>query len=113
MIVRRSVCFASAGIFLGALAWAVHQQTGYILASMVCAERPYAIWATTLLALVIILGGASMSRCVLSKEQRVEASGQSPPRKLLAIVGMMASLLFLFTILLQASALLFLPSCAT
>ncbi len=105
--------FAGAGLFAGAFAWALHQQTGYILASMVCSKSSYAIWAVSALGVSLLLCGALISWRAMRQKEDGPADNVVRPRKFIASVGLMACLLFLFAILLQASALLFLPSCAT
>lgn len=105
--------FAGAGLFAGAFAWALHQQSGYVLASMVCSRRSFTIWAVSALAVVLLVCGALVSWRALRQNMGAEDVQLARPRRFMASIGLMACLLFLFAILLQASALLFLPSCAT
>lgn len=114
---ERAVAFhlAGAALFAGAAAWALQQQGGYVAASWACssgATRP--IWILTALAAALLAVGGWFSWKVLRNVPRNGGALQSDlwrPRHFLSLVALMAALLFLFTILLQAAAALFLPGC--
>jgi hypothetical protein len=106
---------AGAALFAGAAAWALQQQAGYIAASWVCgagAARP--IWLLTLFSLILLLAGSLLSwRAIrpLLNGGHIKGSDFWRPRRFLSLVSLMAALLFLFTVLMQAAAVLFLPGC--
>jgi hypothetical protein len=105
---------AGAALFAGAAAWTLQQQGGYIIASWSCRYDIGPIWALTLAALVITGAGGWLSWRALQpllSDIRVGESDLWRPRRFLALVALMAGLLFLFAILMQAAAALFLPGC--
>jgi hypothetical protein len=109
-----TLSIAGAALFASAAAWALQQQGGYIVVSWVCgpaASRP--VWLLTAVALMLLAVGTWLSwRAMLFLAAGDnEASDLLRPRRLLALIGLMAALLFLFTILLQAVAAFFLPGC--
>jgi hypothetical protein len=109
-----SVHLAGAGLFLGAGAWALHQQTSYIIASWLCGTAAGSLWIVSAAALLLLAVSIWLSWSAL----RAVVIDSSPstvfrrPRHFLAVVGLLAALLFLFAVFLQASAALFLPGCA-
>jgi hypothetical protein len=109
-----SVLVAGAGLFMGAGAWALHQQTSYIIASWRCGTAAGNLWIVSAAALFVLAASIWLSWGAL----RALVIDSSPntvfrrPRRFLAVVGLLAALLFLFAIFLQASAALFLPGCA-
>lgn len=100
------------GIFAGAFAWMLHQLTAYVIASMVCTQRHYAIWGISLLCFGLIAAGSAISWNAVRQTQEREGA-VSQTRMFIASIAIMACLLFVFAITLQASALLIIPSCAT
>jgi hypothetical protein len=105
---------AAAGLFAGAAAWALHQQGGYSIASWVCGAAAGPIWSVTIFALILLLAGGWLSwraLRLLAADGGAFAGARQRPRHFLALIGVMATLLFLFAILLQAGAVLFLPGC--
>jgi hypothetical protein len=109
------VHLAGAALFAGAAAWAVQQQAGYVAAAWVCgggARLP--IWLLTAFALILLMTGGWASWQALRgllADSGANGSDLWRPRHFLSLVALMAALLFLFTILMQASAALFLPGC--
>jgi hypothetical protein len=110
----RSTAFASAALFSAAAAWALHQQTGYLFASLVCGPGRGLIWVVTALVVVLMGAGAWLSWRIVAPARRdaSEPSSRAAPRRFLAMVGLMAGGVFLFAITLQACAALILPPCA-
>jgi hypothetical protein len=110
-----AVHLAGAALFAGAAAWAVQQQAGYVVASWICgAGAGPPVWILTAVSLVLLLAGGWVSWQALKPlltDNRIEASDLWRPRRFLGLVALMAALLFLFTILLQAAAAVFLPGC--
>jgi hypothetical protein len=106
---------AGAALFAGAAAWALQQQVGYIAASWICgAGVRQPAWFLTAGSLVLLLAGGWVSWEALKpllNDGRTEDSDLWRPRRFLIWVALMASLLFLFAILLQAAAVFFLPGC--
>jgi hypothetical protein len=106
---------AGAALFAGAAAWALQQQAGYVAVSWVCGPAAAGpVWLLTAVAVLILaLGGwgSWQGLQALLGDSGVEASDLLRPRRFLGAVALMAALLFLFTILLQAAAALFLPGC--
>jgi hypothetical protein len=110
-----AIHLAGTALFAGAAAWALQQQGGYIVASWLCGNAATVpVWLLTFTAFVLLAGGGWLSwqalRPLLS-DIRVNASDLWRPRRFLSLVALMAALLFLFTILMQAAAALFLPGC--
>jgi ABC-type nickel/cobalt efflux system permease component RcnA len=107
------VSLIGAALFAGAAAWTLQQQGGYIAASWVCgaaAGRP--VWSLTAAALILLALGCWLTwrplRRLLAGDARTDAA---QPHRFLGLVALMAAALFLFAILLQAGAVLFLPGC--
>jgi hypothetical protein len=100
------------GLFAAAFAWAMHQQTGIILASWVCSGAAHAIWLTTAVTGLLLLGGIILSGLGLSAARAGRLPEETArPRRFIAIVSLMAGALFLFALGLQAAAAIFLPGC--
>jgi hypothetical protein len=116
MMARMSpVHWAAAALFAGAAAWTLQQQAGYVAASWICGEAASGpVWLLTGAALVLLVAGAWASwralRLLFASDQ-TEDSDRLRPRRFLGLVSVMAALLFLFTILLQAAAAFYLPGC--
>ena len=102
---------ASAGLFAGAAAWALHQQAGIIIASWSCEKSAQDIWISAAFAAVLLLAGAGLSTAAL-RGARSLPQDAGRPRKFLAAISLMACALFLFALALQVAASLFLPGCA-
>ena len=105
---------AGAGLFAGAAAWSLHQQSDYIIASWVCGGAGAKLWLAGAVALILLLGGAWLSwHALRSLAADSDAMNTDPlrPRHFLAMVSVLAAVLFLFAIFLQAGAALFLPGC--
>ncbi len=106
---------AGAALFAGAAAWTLQQQAGYVAASWICgpaAKLP--VWLLTLAAVGLLLAGGWLSWQALRPllgDIRVAESDVWRPRRFLSLVALMAALLFLFAIILQAGAAIFLPGC--
>jgi hypothetical protein len=109
MIWDRMRAFSAAALFAGALAWAVHQQTGYLIASWACERPAQAIWLTGVVALLMLVGGAALS--IIALRRLSGGTEGNRPRRFLAQVSIMMALVFLFALALQAAAALFLPGC--
>ena len=105
---------ASAALFAGAAAWTLQQQAGYVIASWSCRFDIAPIWALTAAAFVLLAVGGWLSWQALRplvSDIRVNESDVWRPRRFISLVSLMAALLFLFAILMQAAAALFLPGC--
>lgn len=110
MTTRWLLPFALIGLFASAAAWALHQQAGIILASWSCDSAPAGVWASGAVAGLLLLFGATLSWFALrTLGKRSPDDGQ--PRRFLAVIGLMAAALFAFAIILQVSAVYFLPGC--
>jgi len=103
--------FAGAALFAGAAAWALQQQVGYVAASWLCGNDLGFVLALSVAALALLLGGGWLSWRVLVPHPAPDQSDLWRPRHFLALVSLLAALLFLFTILMQAAAAFFLPGC--
>ena len=100
-----------AGIFTGALAWAVYTIIAYSVAPFLCQYR--AGWSIIPLALVFALfslAGACVSYRSASDGSATDQAGGNP-RHLLATLGMAVGLLFAVTIIMQAAAGVLLSGC--
>lgn len=105
---------AGAALFAGAAAWTLQQLEGFVIASWVCQYDLGPIWFLTSMAFIILIAGSWFSwqalRPLLS-DVRVDNSDLWRPRRFMSLVALMGALLFLFAILMQAAAALFLPGC--
>jgi hypothetical protein len=113
MKTRTLTALSGLGLFAAATAWAVHQQADYVFASLACNHGVVLMSCATALALIILAAAASAA---IRVPRSGEAAEREPddvlrPRKFLASMSLLAVLLFLFAVFLQASATLFLPSC--
>ena len=110
-----AIHLAGAALFAGAAAWALQQQGGYIVASWVCGQAAaLPLWLLSFAAFILLAGGGWLSWQALRpflNDIQVNDSDVWRPRRFLSLVALMAALLFLFTILMQAGAALFLPGC--
>ena len=114
MMQRAGISMVGAALFAGAGAWTLQQQAGYVTVSWVCgpaASGP--VWLITAAAVVFLVLGTWFTwrplRLLLTSDS--EDSGRLRPRRFLGLIAIMAAALFLFTILLRASAALLLPGC--
>jgi hypothetical protein len=110
-MLRWAPSLAGAGLFAAAAAWALHQQAGVISASWNCANSAAMIWTSGGVAGLVLFVGAILSAVALRAIDN-NPSGDGRPRRLIALVGLMAAALFLFAIALQVCAAVFLPGCA-
>jgi cytochrome b subunit of formate dehydrogenase len=112
---RITAHLAGAGLFAGATAWALHQQTEYVIAAMVCNSGAILpMWTISAAALLILVTGAILSWLAIrsfAAEKQIEAHDRFRARRFLASVAMMGALLFLFALVLQIAAVLYLPVC--
>ena len=97
---------AAIALFAGAAAWALHQQTGYIVAAWACTNAPQGVWLSGAAAFALLAIGGGISWRAL-----VRARSTSPARHFLASVALLAALVFAFALLLQIAAPFFLPGC--
>jgi hypothetical protein len=103
---------ASAALFAGAAAWFLQQQAGYVIASWACHYDVEPIWLLTAVGFVLLLTGGWFSWQALRPDTATNAHSDIwRPRRFMALVALMGALLFLFAILMQAAAALFLPGC--
>lgn len=107
---RLGISLAGASLFAAAAAWTLQQQAGYVIASWRCVYDQLPIWTLTAIAAVLLLLGIWASATALA--QSGEEGDFWRPRHFLSTVALMAAPLFLFAILLQAAAALYLPGCA-
>jgi hypothetical protein len=113
MRTRTLTALSAIGLFLAAGSWALHQQIDYMLASMACSGGKASMWVATLVA-GIVLAVAAVTTLRLPRWRPGSQSGSDEiarPRQFLAAISLLAVLLFLFALFLQASATLFLPVC--
>jgi hypothetical protein len=105
---------SSAGIWIGALAWAISTQLNYALVPWVCTSGARVIpWLAALLV-VISLGGAALSGVAFrNRAGRLESNSPAAgtPHQMLAVVGILSGLLFALVIALQGAASFFLTGC--
>jgi hypothetical protein len=112
---RITAHLAGAGLFAGAVAWALHQQIQYVLAALFCGRpSPASLWMVSAVAIAIVLFGTVLSWLTIrafAGETQDETGDYYRPRRFLAIVAFMAAALFLFAIMLQLAATFYLPLC--
>src|SRR3569833_1845202 len=105
---------AGAALFAGSAAWVLQQQAGYVIASWACHYDVGPIWLLTMIGFVLLLAGGWFSWQALRSfpdAPLIAASDVWRPRRFMAVVALMGALLFLFAILMQAAAAVFLPGC--
>jgi hypothetical protein len=103
---RRELGFAWAALALGALAWFAGHQVGSNLTFARCdLSGGLSVAVVGLVALLLMAAGFLLSR-------RVRRSGDSAEgHRFIALVGMLAALLFAFAIVLQTVAGFIIPAC--
>jgi hypothetical protein len=110
---RGLTALSLAGLFGAATAWALHQQTSYVIASLACASNGRGLWlASGIAALVLLIAAFASWRMPHGRLAAESGDDVLRPRKLLTIISLLAALLFLFAIFLQVGAMFFLPACA-
>lgn len=114
MRIRTLTALSALGLFVAAAAWALHQQIDYVFASLACRNGIPMMWVVTVLVILLVAAASA----VAMRLPRDDTAGEPDPsdilrpRKFLNSISLLALLLFLFAIFLQAAATLFLPSCA-
>jgi hypothetical protein len=112
---RITVHIAGAGMFAGAVAWALHQQVQYVLAALLCGRpSPAPMWIASAAGIAIVLVGAALSCLTIriaTREKDAEVQDGLRARRFFATVSIMAAALFLFAIVLQLAATFYLPMC--
>jgi hypothetical protein len=105
---------ASAGIWLGALAWAASTQLNYSLVPWECdTGTRITPWIAGALVLLALGGGAVSWQSFRRRGQRLSTRPDAgTPFEMLAAVGMGASVLFALIITLQGAAPLLVLRCA-
>jgi hypothetical protein len=105
---------ASAGIWIGAFAWAVSTQLNYSLVPWVCASGvPIIPWIGAGLAVLALVGVFLSWRAFARRAQRLETEtpAAGTPHEMLALISIGSGILFAVIIALQGVAPLFLTGC--
>jgi hypothetical protein len=105
---------ASAGVWVGFIAWATSTQLNYSLVPWECDKGFRVIPWIALGLIVLALGGGTISlRSFRRRGQRLETCTPKAgtPFEMLAAIGMAASVLFALVIVLQGAADLIVPRC--
>jgi hypothetical protein len=106
-----SLWCASAGFFLAPAAWALHQQTSYMLVPVSCGQRAMILLLVTAgAAILALLGGYTAYTGWRALPEKAE-DRHLRVRRFLAGLSLLFTAIFLFAILLQAAAMLILNSC--
>lgn len=105
-----TVLHASAGLFAGPLAWAVHQQLGYMLVPVSCRSGVMLVPLVTLGAAVLLGLGAWVSWRARTPPGETEAP-RARTQRFTAHLALLVSAVFAFAILLQASSTMLLNGC--
>ena len=112
---RRSVKLTSStGLWVGALAWATSTQLNYSLVPWVCSSGiRITPWTAAGLAFVALVGVAVSAHAFRHRQQPLETATPKggTPHDMLAIIGMVAGVLFTLIIVMQGLAGLFLTGC--
>lgn len=104
----------SAGLILGALAWATSTQLNYALVPWVCTSRIPVIPAIAAVLAVIALIGVFLSLRAYRRQATTfqsETPKAGAPHELLALIGILSGSLFAVIILMQGLASFFLTGC--
>ena len=103
------------GVLAGPLAWAVDLSVSYALVKWTCRVRQEPILhAITLVALVIVIGGAAVSWLALQRTAGAGPTDGGQPRqraRFMAILGLTSSALFALTIVAGAIPRWILDAC--
>jgi hypothetical protein len=105
---------SSAGLWIGALAWATSTQLNYALVPWVCSTgNRITPWIAAALAIVALVGvGVSWSAFMHRRRHLLSARPTAgTPHGMLAVIGMGAGTLFALIIVMQGVAGLFLTGC--
>ena len=112
MSTRARLCLAGVGFFVGPAAWALHQQIGYMLVPVSCANRVMLVPILTLLAVSVALAGGFVSWVPWrNAEESQNASDNMRAHRFLAQLSGLFAVLFALAILLQGAATLFMGGC--
>src|SRR3569623_620794 len=110
-LIRRS---SSAGIWIGAIAWATSTQLNYSLVPWVCSSGARITpWTAAALALIALLGASWSGYAFRHRRERIETERPQAgtPHEMLAVLGMTIGLLFALIIIMQGLAGLFITGC--
>jgi hypothetical protein len=106
---------ASAGVWVGFLAWATSTQLNYSLVPWEC-DTGFRVVPWIALGLIVLAlgGGATSLQSFRRRGQRLETGTPEAgtPFEMLAVIGMAASVLFALIVALQGAADLIVPRCA-
>jgi hypothetical protein len=104
---------AAAGFFTAPAAWALHQQTAYMLVPFSCQGSAMRLPVLTAVAVGIALGGGLTSYGAWRAMPNAAGDGNEPLRVRRFMVGLslLFTAMFLFAILLQGAAMFILNSC--
>jgi hypothetical protein len=105
---------SSAGIWIGALAWATSTQLNYSLVPWLCASGLRVTPITAGVLALVALAGAGLSGLAFRHRlTRLETQtpGAGTPHAMLAVVGIGLGTLFALIIIMQGTAGLFLSGC--
>jgi hypothetical protein len=111
---KRNAWLASAGAWIGFLAWAISTQLNYSLVPWECDSGARIIPWIALALIILALGGGALSlETYRRRGQRLETArpGAGTPFEMLAAIGMVAAVLFALVIALQGAAGLIVPRC--
>jgi hypothetical protein len=115
MTFGQNAWLASAGSWVGFLAWATSTQLNYSLVPWECdTGLRITPWVALALMLIALAGGVLSWRSFRARSQRLatHTPAAGTPFAMLAIVGMLTSLLFSLIIGLQGSAALIVMRCS-
>jgi hypothetical protein len=100
------------GLFAGPLAWAVSTQLNYVLAPWGCAHDLRIVPAVAVVLAVLALAGGALSwRAYTCGGASFKAERDVRTERFVAMLGIMAALLFALVILMQGAAALILNGC--
>lgn len=105
---------SSAGIWIGAFAWATSTQLNYSLVPWVCASGMEIVPLVAGALVVVALVGAWVSwRTFVARAERLETHRPEggTPFEMLSVLGMATGILFAVIIAMQGSAAFFLSGC--
>jgi hypothetical protein len=105
---------SSAGIWIGAFAWAVSTQLNYALVPWICASGVRVVpWTAAALALLSLAGTALSAMAFRDRAARLETGTPraGTPYQMLAVIGVLSGVLFALVIALQGTASFFLTGC--